>query len=70
MIELLPLFLLILYFVPFMVAAARDVDSFLAILLLNTVVGWTGIGWIAALLWAVLSPPHRRAAAPARLRRI
>ena len=61
MVELLPLGLVIVYFIPFMVAAARDHDSFVAILLVNTAIGWTGIGWIAVLLWACLSPPQRRA---------
>ena len=59
MIELLPLALVVLYFAPFMVAAARDHDSFIAILLVNTAVGWTIIGWILVLSWALLSPPHR-----------
>ena len=71
MIELLPLSLVILYFVPFTVAAARDHDSFVTILVVNAVVGWTGVGWIAVLLWACLSPPRNGAArAPAQLRRV
>ncbi len=56
MIELLPLSLVILYFVPFMVAAARDHDAYIAVLVVNALVGWTGIGWVACLAWAALSP--------------
>ena len=64
MIELLPLTLVVLYFVPFMIAAARDHDSFIAILLVNVAVGWTGIGWIAVLLWALLTPAGRGSPPP------
>ena len=56
MIELLPLALVCLYFTPFMVAAARDHDSFVAILVVNAMFGWTVIGWIACMGWAALSP--------------
>ncbi len=70
MVELLPLALVMFYFAPFMVAAARDHDSFIAILMVNTAIGWTGIGWILVLSWALLSPPHRgkRTATPNHLR--
>ncbi len=64
MIELLPLTLTCLYFVPFMVAAARDHDSFIAILVVNALVGWTGIGWIACMIWAAFSPAHGPSATP------
>ena len=66
MIELLPLMLVILYFVPFMVAAARDHDSYIAVLIVNTLVGWTGIGWIACFAWAALTPTGARALATSR----
>ena len=56
MIELLPLALVCLYFVPFMVAAARDHDSFIAILVANALLGWTGIGWLVCMAWASLGP--------------
>lgn len=58
MVELIPLFFVILYFVPFMVAAARDHDSFIAILVVNALIGWTGIGWVAVLVFASMSPAH------------
>lgn len=74
MVELLPLSLVILYFVPFMVAAARDHDAYIAVLIANALVGWTGIGWIACMVWAGLTPtgsPNRRASSvPSYLRRV
>ncbi len=68
-IELLPLALICLYFVPFMLAAARDHDSYIAILVVNALVGWTGIGWIACMFWA-LSSPVSSSDRPAHLRRV
>jgi hypothetical protein len=68
-IELLPLSLVILYYVPFMVAAARDHDSLIPILLVNTAFGWTGIGWLLTLTWAWLAPAGN-ATPPPYVRRI
>ena len=56
MIELLPFFLLCAYIAPFAVAAGRDHPSTTAILVFNLVLGWTVIGWFAALAWAALTP--------------
>jgi len=61
-IELLPLSLVVLYYVPFMVAAARDHESFMPIFLTNTFLGWTGIGWLFAFAWACLLPARSAAA--------
>jgi hypothetical protein len=55
MIELLPLSLIILYLVPFMIAAGRNHDSMVAILVVNVLFGWTVIGWIAVFFWALFS---------------
>lgn len=55
MIELLPLCLVIFYLVPFMVAAGRNHDSLLAILVANVLFGWTVIGWFAVFFWALFS---------------
>lgn len=54
MIELLPFFALVFYLAPFMVAVVRDHDSPVSVLMLNLLLGWTGIGWIAALIWAAV----------------
>jgi len=43
-----------LYFLPFIVALVRGKRNSLAILLLNLLLGWTLIGWVGALVWAVL----------------
>ena len=63
MIELLPFFLVVLYFLPFMVAAARDHESFMSIFLVNTFLGWTGIGWLFAFAWAYMMPAQSAASA-------
>ena len=54
MISLLLLFAL--YFLPTIVASHRGHGVF-GIFLLNLFFGWTGIGWLAMLLWALLSAP-------------
>lgn len=41
----------IIYFVPSMVASGKKGSN--GILILNIFLGWTGIGWVAALIWAV-----------------
>jgi hypothetical protein len=41
-----------LYFVPSIIAAYREHRDRLAILMLNILLGWTAVGWIAALVWA------------------
>ena len=56
MIELIPFFLLMLYLAPFCVAAGREHPSSIVILVLNLALGWTGVGWMAALAWAALAP--------------
>lgn len=47
---------LAIYFAPSLVAAARDHKSFVFILLINFFLGWTLIGWVAALGWSFTSP--------------
>jgi hypothetical protein len=43
------------YFLPWAIAATRQRSNTLAIALLNFLVGWTFIGWIAALIMSVQS---------------
>lgn len=52
LIVLVPLFL-IAYFIPFFVAAGRKHRFSAAIGLINLLLGWTVIGWLAAIIWAV-----------------
>jgi hypothetical protein len=40
------------YFIPAIVAMMRSHRNTLAISLLNLFLGWTLVGWVAALVWA------------------
>ena len=44
---------LVFYFLPAIVAFARRKRDTGAILLLNFFLGWTAIGWVIALVWAL-----------------
>jgi len=44
---------LVLYFLPAIVAFARSRRDTRRILLLNFLLGWTAIGWVVALVWAL-----------------
>jgi hypothetical protein len=43
----------VMYFLPSIIALARNKRDITAIVLLNFFLGWTMIGWIVALVWAV-----------------
>ena len=43
----------VMYFLPSIIALARSKRDTLAIFLLNFFLGWSVIGWIVALVWAV-----------------
>jgi hypothetical protein len=45
---------LAVFFLPTIIAVARHHRNALAIFLVNFFLGWTGIGWIAALIWSVI----------------
>ncbi|MDK2745008.1 MAG: superinfection immunity protein [Nitrospira sp.] len=47
---------LIIYLIPSFVAVVRNHDHRFEISALNLVLGWTGIGWIGALVWAIYKP--------------
>jgi hypothetical protein len=44
--------LLVVYFLPSVIAGGRGHKNYNAILLLNLLLGWTLLGWIVALVWA------------------
>jgi hypothetical protein len=43
----------VMYFLPTIIAVARSKRDTAAILLLNLFLGWSVIGWVVALIWAV-----------------
>jgi hypothetical protein len=43
----------VMYFLPSILALARNKRDTLSIFLLNFFLGWTAIGWVIALVWAV-----------------
>jgi uncharacterized membrane protein YqaE (UPF0057 family) len=45
-------FILIVYFLPLVVASSRRHKNKSAITVLNLLLGWTLLGWIVALIWA------------------
>lgn len=54
------------YMIPAIEADARQRDDAFAITLVNVLLGWTVIGWIAALMWARHSAPRKHLAHFAR----
>lgn len=48
-----------LYFLPIIIAWLRGHHNKAPIFLLNLFLGWTGIGWLAALIWSVSSIKSR-----------
>jgi len=49
---------ILLYFLPVIIAAVRNHHNGWSILVVNLFLGWTIVGWVVALAWAVsaLSP--------------
>ncbi len=47
----------IFYFIPTVIACKRNAGHTGKIFLINLVFGWTVLGWIAALLWAIVEKP-------------
>jgi hypothetical protein len=52
----LPLF--VLHFLPAIIAGMRHARNFGWILLVNVFLGWTVIGWVIALIWALRDEPR------------
>jgi hypothetical protein len=40
------------YLLPAYIAAFRDAPRFSGVFVLNLIVGWTGLGWLATLIWS------------------
>jgi hypothetical protein len=47
-----------LYWLPTIIALVRHAPAAPGIALVNFFFGWTGIGWIVALVWALSSAPR------------
>ena len=59
---IIPAMLLTLWLLPWVVAVARGSMLDVPVLLVTLLLGWTGIGWVVALVMAVL--PHREIPVP------
>jgi hypothetical protein len=51
---------LAVYFLPTVIAMARQHPAQVSILLVNLFLGWTLIGWVAALAWSAMPITERR----------
>ena len=52
------LFLTAMYWLPTIIAVVRQNHSALGVAMLNFFLGWTVIGWIMALVWALAAGPQ------------
>ena len=48
-----------IYFIPALVAWGRRHHATVSIFLLNLFLGWTFLGWVAALVWSAMPVPRR-----------
>lgn len=46
-----------IYFLPTYIARKRHHNNTAAIFILNLFLGWSLVGWVIALVWALLNPP-------------
>lgn len=58
--------LLVLYFLPTLLAALRRSKRGWGVMVINVFLGWTFIGWVVALAWAVSSDRQERPTKPHR----
>jgi ABC-type transport system involved in cytochrome c biogenesis permease component len=49
------IFLITIFFIPTSVVLFRDSSKKWGVFWVNLLVGWTGIGWIIALIWSFMS---------------
>lgn len=47
-----------LYMLPAFIAGYRSHRNTAAVTILNALLGWTGLGWVAALAWSFARPPR------------
>jgi len=53
------LLLIVVYFIPMIVALMRNHRNKVSIIVVNILLGWTFIGWVIALVWS-LTQPHEQ----------
>lgn len=58
----------LLYFLPVILAKNGGHKHTTAIGALNLLLGWTILGWIGALIWALTSPTHTNTSHPSGIR--
>ncbi len=54
------LFLFAMYWLPTIIAVVRHTHSALGVAMVNFFTGWTVIGWIVALVWALAASPAQQ----------
>ena len=52
-------FLLYIYFVPSIIAVKRNHKNHMPIILLNIFLGWSLLGWVAALVWSTTAQDNQ-----------
>jgi hypothetical protein len=50
---------LVIYFVPTFIARSKKKRNAAAIFALNLFLGWTLVGWVIALVWALMVEPDK-----------
>jgi len=55
---LLAIVALVIHFLPAFIAGKNHSENFIWILLINIFFGWTLIGWVIALVWAMQDRPR------------
>ncbi|HEY4078676.1 MAG TPA: superinfection immunity protein [Rhizomicrobium sp.] len=51
------LFLFVMYWLPTVIGMIRGLPSLLGLAALNFFLGWTVVGWVLALVWALAASP-------------
>ena len=54
----------LIYFLPSTIAFHRRVPNKWAILILNFTLGWTGVAWVAALVWSLTNSSRKQLQQP------
>jgi hypothetical protein len=48
-----------IYFLPTIIAIVRHARDLVGIILINIFLGWTFVGWIAALIWSLVGAKRK-----------